>query len=190
VRARGYLLAGLATLTLTAGTMTVFAAAMPPGPAAGAYRLPGPAGRVACRLPARLPGQRVTATLADMGSMMGGGPARGGWRMVMWAAPQTVPAGQVTLVAANVGIRTHELVILPLAAGAVVGDRVVGADDTVDETGSLGEASRSCGAGEGAGIVAGSAGWVTLDLRPGRYELVCNLPGHYRAGMVTELDIE
>jgi uncharacterized cupredoxin-like copper-binding protein len=108
----------------------------------------------------------------------------------MWAAPQTVPAGQVTLVAANVGIRTHELVILPLAAGAVVGDRVVGADDTVDETGSLGEASRSCGAGEGAGIVAGSAGWVTLDLRPGRYELVCNLPGHYRAGMVTELDIE
>lgn len=46
------------------------------------------------------------------------------------------------------------------------------------------------GAGEGAGIAAGSAGWVTLDVRPGRYELVCNLPGRYRAGMASELDLE
>ena len=45
------------------------------------------------------------------------------------------------------------------------------------------------GAGEGAGIAAGSAGWVTLDVRLGRYELVCNLPGHHRAGVASELDV-
>ena len=39
------------------------------------------------------------------------------------------------------------------------------------------------------GIAAGSAGWVTLDLAPGRYELVCNLPGHYAAGMYTLLTV-
>jgi hypothetical protein len=31
--------------------------------------------------------------------------------------------------------------------------------------------------------------WVTLHLAPGRYELICNLPGHYAAGMFAELDV-
>ncbi len=39
----------------------------------------------------------------------------------------------------------------------------------------------------GDGIAVGAAGWVTLE--PGRYELVCNLPGHYAAGMYNELDV-
>jgi uncharacterized cupredoxin-like copper-binding protein len=30
---------------------------------------------------------------------------------------------------------------------------------------------------------------VTLDLKPGRYELLCNLPHHYAGGMYTELDV-
>ena len=30
---------------------------------------------------------------------------------------------------------------------------------------------------------------MTLALKPGRYELVCNLPGHYAAGMHGELDV-
>ncbi len=28
-----------------------------------------------------------------------------------------------------------------------------------------------------------------MTLQPGRYELVCNFPGHYTAGMYTELDV-
>ena len=39
------------------------------------------------------------------------------------------------------------------------------------------------------GIAPGAAGWVTLHLDPGRYELICNLPGHYAAGMYAELDV-
>lgn len=55
--------------------------------------------------------------------------------------------------------------------------------------GSLGEASNSCGSGAGSGIRAGTSSWLTMTLKPGRYELVCNLPGHYTAGMHTELDV-
>lgn len=31
--------------------------------------------------------------------------------------------------------------------------------------------------------------WTTVTLAPGRYELVCSLPGHYGAGMYSELDV-
>jgi uncharacterized cupredoxin-like copper-binding protein len=30
---------------------------------------------------------------------------------------------------------------------------------------------------------------VTITLAPGRYELICNLPGHYAAGDYTELTV-
>ena len=137
-----------------------------------------------------LPGSVVSVTLADMGMMaIATGTAPLGVHMMLQATPASIPAGQVSLVASNVGWRTHELVVLPLGAGAAVGARVPGSDGKVDETGSLGEASRSCAAGTGDGITAGAVGWVTLTLAPGRYELVCNLPNHYADGMRQELDV-
>lgn len=81
------------------------------------------------------------------------------------------------------GWRTHEMVVLPLALAQAAGHRVTGADGKVDETGSLGEASASCAAGTGEGIKAGTVGWVTSNLAPGRYELVCNIRNHYANGM-------
>ncbi len=103
------------------------------------------------------------------------------------AAPDTVPAGTVSFRVRNVGALTHQLVVLPLPFGQVAGPRTFGGDGRVEEAGSSGEASRSCGAGGGDGITSGATGWVTLRLSPGRYELVCNLPGHYQAGMYTTL---
>jgi uncharacterized cupredoxin-like copper-binding protein len=97
------------------------------------------------------------------------------------------PAGKVSLVAANMGWRTHELVILPLSAGESAGQRDSWPDGKVDEAESLGEASASCGAGAGDGIRAGTVSWTTLTLAPGRYELVCNLPNHYADGMHQEI---
>lgn len=161
---------------------------------------PGPA----CQAPS-LPGVVVGVKLSDMGAMMGGprgpGPMMGDsqwWRsmpmlgmMRLTAAPAQVSAGTVSLRAVNTGAWPHEVMVMPLPAGQSVGQRAIGADGKVDETGSQGEASRTCGAGEGhpAGIAPGATGWTTLHLRPGRYELVCNLPGHYAAGMYTELDV-
>jgi uncharacterized cupredoxin-like copper-binding protein len=109
--------------------------------------------------------------------------------MRLVARPATVRAGAVSLLLHNVGTRTHELVVLPLAAGTPAGARAVGADGRVDEAGSLGEASRSCRSGSGDGVKAGATGWVTLTLAPGRYELVCNLKNHYPNGMYAELDV-
>jgi uncharacterized cupredoxin-like copper-binding protein len=102
--------------------------------------------------------------------------------MRLVAVPDRVPAGQVTFVARNMGRRTHELVVLPLH-GQRAGRLPVGAHHRVSEQGALGEASRSCGSGAGEGIRPGTAGWVTLRLAPGRYELVCNEPRHYQRGM-------
>ena len=161
------------------------------GPGPGAGTSSGyPQSRLSCTAPASLPGLTVSVTVADMGMMSPmGGDAPMGARMLLQATPSTVPAGQVSFVVSNLGWRTHELVILPLPAGASAGQRVLGADGKVDETGSLGEASKSCGAGTGDGITYGTVGWTTITLKPGRYELVCNLTNHYTNGMYQELDV-
>lgn len=149
----------------------------------------GPADRQ--RATQALPGTVVDVAAADMGAMMRPPGMRGSWSGPHWAgghmflaADRTaVPAGTVTLRLTNEGSVDHELVVLPLGAGQRIGQRAVGADGQVDESTSLGEASATGAEGEGDGVAPGASGWVTLDLAPGRYELVCNLPGHYAAGM-------
>jgi uncharacterized cupredoxin-like copper-binding protein len=141
-----------------------------------------------CSAPGSLPGPIVNVTLADMGmTRMMGGTAQLGARMMLRVSPATIPAGQITVVASNLGWRTHELVILPLAGRAAAGQRVPGSDGKVAETGSLGEASHSCGSETGNGITSGTVSWTTVTLPPGRYELICNLPNHYADGMYQEL---
>jgi uncharacterized cupredoxin-like copper-binding protein len=158
----------------------------------GAGMMSGGAGyhfaRVTCSPPRSLPGRIVNVTLADMGmTRMMGGTAPLGAHMLLRISPATIPAGQISFVASNLGWRTHELVILPLAAGAAAGQRVPGVDGKVAETGSLGEASHSCGSGTGDGISSGTVSWTTVTLPPGRYELICNLPNHYADGMYQQL---
>lgn len=89
-----------------------------------------------------------------------------------------VPAGKVTFDVTNVGAVTHEVVFIrtDAAPGTLPLDPT---DPTrVVETGS---------AGETGDVDAGKTVSVTLDLAPGRYQLICNQPGHYAAGMYTEL---
>lgn len=59
------------------------------------------------------------------------------------------------------------------------------AGTVVDVTATDRGGPMTCAEGGGEGILPSTSGWVTLDLQPGRYELLCNLPGHYRAGMYT-----
>lgn len=162
--------------------------------AAGVFRSHRSAPNGACAAPA-LAGGVVDVRLMNMGgpmmrgrggSMMGGGM---GGTMRVVADRRSVPAGTVSLRVANIGSLVHEIVVLPLDAAVSVGDRSVGADNRVEETGSVGEASRSCGSGSGDGIAPGALGWVTLQLPAGDYELVCNLAGHYAAGMYTALHL-
>ena len=140
--------------------------------------------RPTCSPPSSLPGQTVFVMLGDTGmARMMSGAAPAVTPLTLQAVPARVPAGVISFVVRNMGLRTHEMVVLPLPDGRAAGRRETTGDGRVDEAGSLGEASASCAAGSGEGIAAGTAGWVTLDLRPGRYELVCNLRDHYVDGM-------
>ncbi len=140
-----------------------------------------------CVVPA-LAGTVVDATLINMGGpMMMNAPAGSTGMMRLIVDRSTVTHGHVSVLAVNAGNINHELVILPIPSGQIVGTRAIGADAEIDETGSLGEASNTCAAGSGDGIAPSASSWVTVTLPAGRYELVCNLPGHYAAGMYAQL---
>jgi uncharacterized cupredoxin-like copper-binding protein len=144
-----------------------------------------------------LPGTVVNVALMNMGgpmmgqrsAMMGGGGMMGGGAMRLRADHATVPHGTVSFLVTNAGSINHEMVLLPLTGSQAAGTRPVGGDAKIDEAGSLGEASKTGGAGAGEGIQPGASSWMTVTLAPGRYELVCNLAGHYTAGMSTELTV-
>ena len=160
----------------------------------GRHHSPSPAAPPSCAPPA-LPGSVVDVSLTDMGPMMGGGMMGGAemghgmGMMRITATPASVHAGPVSLRVLNRGAIDHEVVVMPLAAGQYVGQRPIGSNGEVDETGSLGEASQTCGSAEGDGIAPGQWSWTTVNLPAGRYELLCNIAGHYGSGMYTELDV-
>ena len=203
-RLRLILIIAFSAVVLGVGTTAVVAAA-------GPRSLPGPiqsAWPPSCATPT-LSGAVVDVTLTDMGAMMGPGwngpnqpaaPPNGyGWQngypgpgmgmMRIFANPATVPAGPVSLRARNTGMMIHEVMVLPLGTGRSPGQLAIGANGQVDESASLAEAARSCGPDDGDGILPATTGWTTVTLTPGRYELLCNIAGHYAAGMYTELDV-
>lgn len=156
----------------------------------GGFTAGGPGSSLgACTVPA-LPGTIVNVTLTNRGGpMMGGGGRMSGGAMGLQADRATVRHGTVSFLVTNRGTITHEMVVLPLPKSQIVGTRPIGGDAKIDETGSRGEASNTCAEGAGQGILPGTSGWVTVTLEPGRYELLCNLPGHYAAGMHTQLTV-
>ena len=150
----------------------------------GSTTVNGAYGAISCSAP-NLPGATVSVRVTDAGdAMMGQAPMMATLR----ATPPIVPAGRVSFVVSNSGALVHELVVLPLPADGP-GTRPTGTDGKIDESQSLSEASRSCAAGTGNGIAPGSTGWTTVTLKPGRYELVCDQPWHYAAGMFDVLTV-
>ncbi len=142
----------------------------------------------------RGPSSQIAGTVVDVvamdmdgGRMMGTPDGSMGDVMRLFSDRVDAPAGSLSLRLYNAGTIKHELVVLPLADGQQVGGRQVGADGAVKESDSLGEASKTDGEGAGDGIEPGAAGWVTVDLPAGRYEILCNIENHYAAGMYTLL---
>jgi uncharacterized cupredoxin-like copper-binding protein len=128
----------------------------------------------------------VQVQLSDRGGgMMGGGSAM---MVQLYASPMSVPGGKVTFVATNTGGLNHELLVLPAPVDGP-GTRSVGSDGKIDESSILGEASKSCGSGKGDGITPGARSWVTLDLKPGTYELLCDISWHYSNGMFEQITV-
>ena len=94
----------------------------------------------------------------------------------------TVPAGQVTFEIANNGTIGHEFLVVKtdIAPGDIPVDGDHFPEDAagitvIDEIGEF---------------PAGETQSLVLTLEPGAYQLVCNLPAHYAAGMHTSFIVE
>ena len=86
----------------------------------------------------------------------------------------TVSAGKVAITAPNNGKVEHELVLLKT--------NVDPAKLKTEKDGEVDEEAYS-GPGEIPDVEPGETGKTTLDLKPGKYAMICNVPGHYKAGM-------
>jgi uncharacterized cupredoxin-like copper-binding protein len=109
--------------------------------------------------------QHASATAADVNVTLGD----------MWVKSDTptVKAGKVSFAVKNEGATTHGLAIAPTP---------------VKQSGGMLDTSALLGAGDE--LAAGTDGSVTADLKPGAYELVCFLPGHYAAGQKLPFTVE
>ena len=90
-------------------------------------------------------------------------------------APRHLAPGRVKLVVANEGPDLHELIVVRDPSGTLP-MRTDGV--TVNEEALAPEELGSLEPGE-----PGSVRGLTVTLRPGRYEIFCNMAGHYMGGM-------
>lgn len=98
------------------------------------------------------------------------------------ATPASAPAGIVSFEVANTSKDTvHEMIVMYLADPAQALPYVV-ADSKVDEdkAGDKGEVSE---------LDPGKSGTLTVALKPGKYILICNVAGHFMAGMWTSFEV-
>lgn len=95
----------------------------------------------------------------------------------------TVPAGTVEFVVTNKGKMPHEMVViktdLPLDKLPLKGDKL-------DED----KAGQKIGEIEDDELKSGITKTLKVNLTPGKYLIVCNLPGHFKAGMRTFLTVQ
>ncbi len=89
----------------------------------------------------------------------------------------SVPAGKVTFKVNNDGTMVHEMAIVKTDKTP---QQLTKPDGTADESTIVDEADD---------IPAGASKSLTLDMIPGKYILLCNLPGHYAGGMYAEFTV-
>jgi uncharacterized cupredoxin-like copper-binding protein len=94
-------------------------------------------------------------------------------------ATDSATAGKVTFDVSNDGAVPHEFVVVKTDKQAA--ELLEGSE--ADETGNVGELDEKA-----LGVKARKS--LTLDLEPGHYALICNLPGHYQGGMHTDFTVK
>jgi len=103
--------------------------------------------------------------------------------MGMTATPAAVKAGKITFKVKNSSKDTvHEMIVMYLADSKEQLPYIA-AENRVDEdkAGDKGEVSE---------LDPGASGALSIDLKPGKYLLICNVPGHFATGMWTEFTVE
>lgn len=93
--------------------------------------------------------------------------------------PKSTKAGKVTFTAKNTGALTHELIVLKTNVPA--GKLPVKANGLASEKGLVGEIPA---------VAPGKTKKLTLTLKPGKYVLLCNVAGHYKAGQYSAFTVK
>ena len=117
-----------------------------------------------------------------MGMAMSGRPDPVNATMGITTDLPSLPAGDITFEATNTSRDTiHEMIVIPMKDGE---KEVPYNKDEMrideDAAGAIGEVSE---------LDPGDSGTLTLKLKPGKYMLVCNIPGHYILGMWTYFEV-
>ena len=154
-------------------------ASTPSSSSAGANVLEG-----GVKIPSSTASTTVQVTLSDTKGV--GGP------MTLTASPATAPAGDVTFVVKNTGTIDHEAVVLktndpynkiPITDGGDPPAPVTSGANKVSENTNIGETGDP-------NLKPGETRTFTIkNMTPGAYVIVCNLAGHYGAGMRAPLTV-
>ena len=96
------------------------------------------------------------------------------WKIV--ADHKAIKAGDITFTVTNKGTVNHELLVIrtDLAVGALT----IGADNKFKE-----DDPKATNVGESGEYEVGLTKTFKVKLAPGKYQLVCNIPNHYKNGM-------
>ena len=97
----------------------------------------------------------------------------------------TVAAGSVSFTVTNAGTIPHEFVVLQTKTAAA--DFPIKSFEGEPER--FNEDTAGTNVGETGDMEAGATQTLTIDLDPGHYALVCNLPAHYGQGMHTDFTV-
>jgi uncharacterized cupredoxin-like copper-binding protein/mono/diheme cytochrome c family protein len=125
------------------------------------------------------PGATATATTGTGG---GGGNGIGVTLSEFKVTPASTStaAGDVTFNVSNQGAVAHELVVIKTDLAA---------DALPQKTGAVDEAAVNV-AKKTANIASKKSENLSVTLTPGKYVLICNVPGHYQAGMHAEFTVQ
>lgn len=121
----------------------------------------------------------ATPTAAPAAAVLDGGTVSlSEWKVAM---PSLVKAGKVTFTIANEGTTAHELLVFKndLDPSAYPTD----ADGIIEDGAGVSVLS------DGDNIDPGKTQTRTVDLTPGTYLFVCNIPGHFKSGMFTVVTV-
>lgn len=103
--------------------------------------------------------------------------------MGITATPAAVKAGKITFKVKNSSKDTIQEMIVMYLVNPKDPLPYIAAENRVDEdkAGDKGEVSE---------LDPGASGSLTVNLKPGKYVLICNVPGHFATGMWTEFTVK
>jgi uncharacterized cupredoxin-like copper-binding protein len=96
------------------------------------------------------------------------------WKIV--ADHKTIKAGDITFTVTNKGTINHELLVI--RTDLPLGGIPIGADGKFNE-----DDPKATNLGESGEYEVGLTKTFKVNLAPGKYQLVCNIPNHYKNGM-------